>query len=85
VANIKSQIKRNRQNEVRRQRNRTVTSELKTLEKAVESAVEAGEDASDVLRAAQKRIDMAQTKGVLHKNTASRRKSRLARLVSRGN
>jgi len=85
VANIKSQIKRNRQNEVRRQRNRTVTSELKTLEKAVESAVEAGEDASDVLRAAQKRIDMALTKGVLHKNTAARRKSRLARLVSRGN
>lgn len=85
MANIKSQIKRNRQNEVRRQRNRTVTSELKTLEKAVESAVEAGEDASDVLRAAQKRIDMALTKGVLHKNTAARRKSRLARLVSRGN
>lgn len=84
MANIKSQIKRNRQNEVRRVRNRAVNSELKTLEKAVETAVEAGEDASDVLRTAQKRIDMAQTKGVLHKNTAARRKSRLTRLVSRG-
>jgi small subunit ribosomal protein S20 len=83
VANIKSQIKRNRQNEVRRLRNRAVTSELKTLEKAVEAAAESGEDATEILRTAQKRIDMAHTKGVLHKNTASRRKSRLARLVGR--
>ena len=81
MANIKSQIKCNRQNEVRRQRNRAVNSELKTLEKAVEAAVEAGEDATDALRAAQKRIDMAQSKGVVHKNTAARRKSRLAKLV----
>jgi len=83
VANIKSQIKRNRQNETRRVRNKAVHSELKTLDKAVMTAVEAGEDATDALRLAQKRIDMAHSKGMLHRNTAARRKSRLERLVRR--
>ena len=83
MANIKSQIKRNRQNEVRRQRNQAVYSQLKTLEKSVETAVAAGEDPSDAMRTAQKRIDMAQSKGMLHRNTAARRKSRLTRLASR--
>jgi small subunit ribosomal protein S20 len=76
VANIKSQIKRNKQNEKRRVRNRAVRAELKTREKAAEAA--SGSDAQeDLLRIAIKRIDMAQQKGVLHKNTAARRKSRL--------
>jgi len=82
VANIKSQIKRNRQNETRRTRNRAVRSELKTREKAVVAAAEAGEDTDELVRAAQKRLDMAAQKGVIHKNEAARRKSRLIARVS---
>ena len=83
MANIKSQIKRNRQNEKRRLANRALRSELKTRIKAVESAVESGdaEEAGEALRMAQKRIDMAASKGLLKSNTAARRKSRLARQV----
>ncbi len=76
MANIKSQIKRNSQNEKRRLRNRAVRAELKTREKAAEAA--AGTDQQEEkLRIAIKRIDMAQQKGVMHKNNAARRKSRL--------
>ena len=77
MANIKSQIKRNRQNETRRVRNKAVRSELKTREKAVMAAASAGEDTTELLRAVQKRLDMAAQKGVIHKNEAARRKSRL--------
>lgn len=83
MANIKSQIKRNRQNETRRERNKTVSTELKTRAKNVEAAVEAGEGAEEAYRLAQKRIDMAVSKGVMHKNTAARRKARLARKVNK--
>ena len=79
MANIKSQIKRNRQNEKARQRNRAVRSELKTREKAAIGAAGSGEDATDALRLAQKRLDMAAAKGIVHRNQAARRKSRLAR------
>ncbi len=72
MANIKSQIKRNRQNEVRRLRNRTVRSEMRTLLKA---AKESGGDTETV--AAIKKIDKAAAKGVIHANKASREKSRL--------
>ena len=75
MANIKSQKKRNRQNEVRRTRNQAVRSELKTRIKQAETAT--GDDADELVRAAIKRIDQAAAKGVLHKNTAARRKSRL--------
>ena len=81
MANIKSQIKRNRQNEVRAARNKSVKSELKTRIKAVTNATAAGEDAGDLYRAAQKRIDMAASKGLMHPKTAARRKSRLAKKV----
>jgi small subunit ribosomal protein S20 len=80
MANIKSQIKRNRQNAVRAARNKAVRSELKTRVKAVTS-VPAGEDVGETYRSAQKRIDMAVSKGLLHPNTAARRKSRLAKRV----
>lgn len=82
MANIKSQIKRNRQNEQANQRNRAVRSELKTRSKKVDAAIEAGDDADEALRDAVKRIDQAAAKGVLHKNTAARRKSRLAKKVN---
>jgi small subunit ribosomal protein S20 len=78
VANIKSQIKRNRQNEKRRLRNKAVRSELKTRVKAAVTAAEAGaEDTETSVRLAIKRLDKAATKGIIHKNQAARRKSRL--------
>ena len=82
MANIKSQIKRNRQTEKRNLRNRKVRSELHTRTKTALTALEEGEDADDAVRAAIKRIDKAAQKGVLHKNTAARRKSRLARKLA---
>jgi small subunit ribosomal protein S20 len=83
MANIKSQIKRNRQNERRRVRNKSVRSEMKTRMKLAVAAAEAGDpNAAEAYRAAQKKIDMAATKGVLHPRTAARRKSRLAKRVN---
>ena len=82
MANTRSQIKRNRQNEKRRQRNRAVKSEILTREKNVIAAAEAGEDITEPMRLAQSRIDAAATKGVIHKNTAARRKARLIRQTS---
>ena len=81
MANIKSQIKRNRQNLVRHERNKAVRSELKTRSKAAVAA--AGADDGDAkLREAIKRLDQAAAKGVIHKNAAARRKSRLVRRVA---
>jgi small subunit ribosomal protein S20 len=82
MANIKSQIKRNRQNDVRRMRNKSVNSSLKTSVKKVESAAIAGEPTDELLREAQAKIDTAVSKGVLHRKTAARKKSRLAKRVS---
>jgi small subunit ribosomal protein S20 len=84
VANIKSQKKRNRQNEARRQRNLAVRSELKTRTKTARTAAASGdEDAAAKVAAAQKRLDKASTKGVIHKNQAARRKSRLIKHVAK--
>jgi small subunit ribosomal protein S20 len=83
VANIKSQIKRNRQNEKRRLRNKAVRSEVRTRTKNALDAVNAGvEDQEDAIRLAMKRIDKAATKGVIHKNQAANRKSRLMRRIA---
>jgi small subunit ribosomal protein S20 len=80
MANIKSQIKRNRQTIKRTERNKAVRSELKTRVKAaVTGATEGADNAEDLARAAQRRIDKAATKGVIHKNAAARRQSRLAK------
>jgi small subunit ribosomal protein S20 len=83
MANIKSQIKRNRQTIVRNERNKAVRSELKTRAKQAVEAAEAGdvEKAEELLVIAQKRYDTAVTKHVMHKNTAARRKSRLTAQV----
>ncbi len=78
MANIKSQIKRNRQNVKRAERNKAVRSELKTRVKNALKGIETGaEDSADLTKAAVKRIDSAASKGVIHKNAAARRKSRL--------
>lgn len=83
MANIKSQMKRNRQNVVRNERNKAVRSELKTRIKKTLTAAEAGEDnAGELYRQAQKKIDMAVSKGILDKKTAARRKSRMARKLT---
>ncbi len=76
MANIKSQIKRNKQNEKARLRNRAVRSELNTRVKTATAAV-GTENEAEALRMAIKKIDKATQKGVLHKNAAARRKSRL--------
>ena len=84
MANIKSQIKRNRQNERRRLRNKAVRSELKTRVKAAEAAARNGDEASpESLRLAVKCLDMAAAKGVIHKNQAANRKSRLVKRIAR--
>jgi small subunit ribosomal protein S20 len=83
VANIKSQIKRNKQNEKRRVRNKAVRSELKTRSKNVVTIAESGEDTAEATRLAIKRIDKAAAKGVIHKNKASRDKSRLVKHLAK--
>ena len=83
MANIKSQRKRNRQNEKARVRNKAVRSEMKTRVKQTLDAIEnPSADAEEAYLLAQKRIDEAVSKGVLHKNTAARKKARLARRVN---
>jgi small subunit ribosomal protein S20 len=76
MANIKSQIKRNRQNEKARARNKAVRSELKTTTKAAVTAI-GTDDMDEALVSAIRRIDTAAQKGVIHKNSAARKKSRL--------
>jgi small subunit ribosomal protein S20 len=78
VANIRSQIKRNRQTLKRQARNKSVRSELRTRTKKAISAIDEGAETSpESLRVAIKRIDKAAAKGVIHKNQAANRKSRL--------
>ncbi|HKT02728.1 MAG TPA: 30S ribosomal protein S20 [Rugosimonospora sp.] len=80
MANIKSQIKRNRQNEKRRLRNKSVKSSLKTAIRKFNEAVLAGdaETAQTLLRDASRKLDKAASKGVIHKNQAANRKSAIA-------
>ena len=84
MANIKSQIKRNRQNDRRRLRNKSVQTALKTSVKKARTAVEAGsEEAAELLKKTARDFDRAVSKGALHKRAAARRKSRLARASAR--
>ena len=83
MANIKSQIKRNRTNEKARLRNKAAKSEVKTrLKKAVASAADGTETAADDLRLAVKRLDKAAARGIIHKNQAANRKSRLVKRIN---
>jgi small subunit ribosomal protein S20 len=84
VANIKSQIKRNRQNEKRRLRNKSVKSALKTSVRKFNEAATTGdaEQAGALLREASRRLDKAVSKGVIHKNQAANRKSAIAKRLS---
>jgi small subunit ribosomal protein S20 len=83
VANIKRQMKRNRQNERRRLRNKAAKSEIRTrIKTAVRAADTDSETADADLRVALKRLDKAAAKGIIHKNQAANRKSRLARQIN---
>ena len=84
MANIKSQIKRNKQNEKRGERNKTVRTALKTSTKKVRLAITSGdaETATTQQREASRALDKAVAKGIVHKRTAARRKSRLAKAAS---
>jgi len=84
LANHASAIKRHRQSEKRRQRNASVKSSLRTAVKKVKEAVETGkaDEAKASLRNAITELDKAASKGVLHRNNAARRVSRLSRLVN---
>jgi small subunit ribosomal protein S20 len=83
MANIKQQKKRVLQNEKRRQRNIDVRSRVKTFVKKAETTIlSAGADAADAVRTAIIELDVAARKGVLHKNTAARKKSRLMKKIN---
>jgi small subunit ribosomal protein S20 len=84
VANIRSQIKRNRQTLKRQARNKAVRSELRTRTKKANAAIaEDVTSAEDSIRLAIKRIDKAAAKGVIHKNQAANRKSKLMKRAAR--
>jgi len=79
LANIKSAIKRNKQNEKRRQLNRIFRGSTRTQVKDAKAAIESGdkEVATAEVKEAIQKLDRAAAKGIVHKNNAARRKSRL--------
>ena len=84
MANIKSQIKRNKQNEKRRLRNRYYVGKARTFVKKARLAIESGgaEDARQATVEAISALDRAAEKGMLHKNNVARRKSRLMKRLA---
>lgn len=81
MANIKSQIKRNKTNQKANERNRAVKSELKTVIRQAREAISAGDKdaAQTAVKTAARKLDKAVSKGVLHENQAANRKSALAK------
>ncbi|MGV9193134.1 30S ribosomal protein S20 [Microbacterium sp. MC2] len=84
MANIKSQIKRNKTNEKARERNKAVKSQLKTEVRRTREAIAAGDKAAaeKALAVATKKLDKAVSKGVIHENQAANRKSSIAKQVA---
>lgn len=82
MANIKSQIKRMRQNEKRRLRNRMVRGQARAALKRALEAIESGQVTDEIIRQAVSALDKAAEKGVLHKNNVARRKSRLMKRLA---
>ncbi len=84
MANHKSALKRARQNEIRRMRNKAVRTRVKNVVKDVRQAAaeNTGDDLMEKLNSAKSTIDKAAKKGVLHKRTAARKIARLAKLVN---
>ena len=84
MANIKSQIKRNKQNEKRRVRNRVFRGRARTFVAKARTTLETGsvDEAKTAVLEAVSELDRAANKGVLHKNNAARRKSRLMKRLA---
>ncbi len=85
MANIKSQIKRNKTNEKARLRNQAIRSEVRTEVRKLRELVEAGDKtaAEAQLRVASRKLDKAVSKGVFHRNNAANKKSALAKSVNK--
>ena len=85
MANIKSQMKRIKTNQIRTERNRAYKSELRTWIRKFREAAESGDKAAaaDALRAASTKLDKAVTKGVIHKNQAANKKSAMAKALNK--
>ncbi|WP_375485420.1 30S ribosomal protein S20 [uncultured Mycobacterium sp.] len=85
MANIKQQAKRNRTNERRRLRNKSVKSSVRTAIRKFREAAEAGEKdkAAEMLVATTRKLDKAASKGVIHKNQAANKKSALTRVYNK--
>lgn len=85
MANIKSQVKRNRTNERRRLRNQSVKSSLRTAIRSFREAAAAGDKdkATELLAQTGRKLDKAASKGVIHKNQAANKKSALARALNK--
>ncbi|MFK4789592.1 30S ribosomal protein S20 [Microbacterium sp. ZW T5_56] len=84
MANIKSQIKRNKTNEKARERNKAVKTQLKNAVRRTREAIAAGDKvaAEAALKNASKKLDKAVGKGVIHENQAANRKSSIAKQVA---
>jgi small subunit ribosomal protein S20 len=82
LANIKSQIKRNRQNEKKRLRNRAFRGAARAAVREARSTIETGKPDQAAVLEAISRLDKAAEKGVIHKNNAARRKSRLMKALA---
>ena len=85
MANIKSQIKRNKTNEKARLRNQAIRSAVRTEIRKFQAAVEAGDKAAAEaqLRVASRKLDKAVTKGVFHRNNAANKKSNMAQALNK--
>lgn len=83
MPNIKSAKKRVKVNETKNLRNKAIRSNLKTTLKKANTAIENHENTDEAVRLAMKKIDQAVAKGILHKNTAARKKSAIARKANK--
>ena len=85
MANIKSQVKRIKTNEKARQRNKAVTSGLKSAVRKFRDAIAAGDSAkiNTELRSASRLLDVAVAKGVIHRNQAANKKSAMAKAAAK--
>ena len=85
MANIKSQIKRNKTNERRHERNKAAKSALKTGVRRVHEALEAGDTtkAAELAQAVNRELDKAVSKGAFHRNNGARKKAKAARIAAR--
>jgi small subunit ribosomal protein S20 len=83
LANTKSSEKRIRSNERRHLRNQMYRSRVKTMIRKAEEAIFGGQPSDEAIRLAMSTLDKAAVKGIIHKNNAARRKSRLAQKLTK--